>query len=91
MKMKRLPGMLTVFVTQESVATEAEAEKILTDARSNDATCVGGRVLAPARAQRTSKKWLVETYFQDQGGTPPMGMARLCLPQGTDLTAYGLS
>lgn len=84
--------MLSVFLLQEQVTSEAEAKKILKARVSAEGVeCVGGRVVPPSRANK--KRWLVQVYYAATEGRPPHGMARLSIPanDAEQLAAYGLT
>ena len=80
-------GMLSVLMTQELVASEADAKKLLKQTKKEDG-CIGGRVLPPPKAQKG--KWTVQAYFTDNGGRPPPGMARFFLQAEQAKKEYGI-
>ncbi len=81
--------MMSVFVCQEIARSEQEAKALLTQAKKDVDGFVGGRVYPPSRPRQ--KTWVVQTYYADDGGRPPQGMARLQVP-ATEATKrdYGL-
>lgn len=83
----RSTGMMTVLMSQESLKTEEDAEKRLEEVSKEQNGYLGGRVLPPGKAQK--KIWLLQTYFVDNGGKPPPGMARLHIPADAP-ESYGI-
>lgn len=83
----RSTGMMTVLMSQESVKTEEAAELRLKEVAQETEDFLGGRVLPPGKAQK--KIWLVQTYYVDNGGKPPPGMARLHIPADSP-ESYGI-
>lgn len=81
--------MVSVFVCQEIARSEQEAKALLSQAEGRVDGFVGGRVYPPARPRQ--KTWVVQTYYTDDGGRPPQGMARLKVPANkATKEAYGL-
>lgn len=81
--------MLSVFLSQESARSEKEAKEKLKEAKRED-SYLGGRVIPPDRQRK--KLWLIQACFEDDGGKPPQGMARLQIPLGGDQQkVYGIT
>ena len=70
--------MISVFLEQDLVKKEEEAKKLLQAAKKK-AGFVGGRVFSTGRGR--DRKFVVQRYFEDDGGAPPQGMARLMIPE----------
>lgn len=76
-----------MFLEQDLVKKEAEAKKMLRTAEDKE-DFVGGRIFSSGRGR--NKKFVVQRYFRDDGGAPPIGMARYRLPGALARQEYGI-
>lgn len=79
--------LVSVFLEQDLVKKEAEAKKMLRIAEKKQ-DFVGGRIFSSGRGR--NKKFVVQRYFRDDGGAPPIGMARYRLPGEAAREEYGI-
>ena len=82
-----MAGLISVIVEHIAVKAKADSKPHVKEAKKNP-EYLGNRVLETGRG--TQKKFILQVFYKDPGGSPETGKARLFLPEET-LHAYGVS